>query len=253
MNEYTWEQFNHPRLLKLRHEYNLDGVIALATDEFTKQLLLKDWVAKTLPNGTPKDYSQLSALEILSDAKHGCKFWCTEYAFTFLQCATALEWYARKLGVDFDHTQEQKDRHHGVADIWSSQFNKWFVVDAQHNLHYEKDGVPLNALEVRLEYLKNKAANVTGVIGNHAKTIAFNPDSEGFATPSNYFWFFASQRNNFFEQPGLYNTNTYLWVDEYNQAKTWYKFQGGKPLPHSMYEHQFIKTNNVKICFPTIG
>lgn len=252
MNEYKWESFNHPQLNELRQKYNLDGIISSGKDEFEKQLLLKDWVNKTLPNGTPKDYSQLSALEILEDAKQGLKFWCTEYAFTFLQCATALEWYARKLGVDFDHPKEHKDRHHGITDIWSSQFKKWYVVDAQNNIHYEKDGIPLNALEIRLEYIRNKAVEVTGIIGNHSETIQFNTDSEGFNTPSNYFWFFVSQRNNFLKQPGLFNTQTYLWIDEFNQDKTWYKIQNGESIPHPMYEHQFIKTNSIEDCFPSM-
>lgn len=250
MDSYIWEKFDHPKLLELKEKYKLDEIVSSGKTEFEKQILLMEWVAKALPGGTPKDYSGLSAFEILEDAKHGFKFWCTEYAFTFLQCATALGWYSRKLGIDYDHAQEQKDRHHGIADIWSNDFNKWYAVDVQHNLHYEKDGAPLNALEIRLEYLKNKAAEVKGIQGCERSIITYNPESEGFNTPSNYFWFFISQRNNFFEEPGLFNTKTYLWVDRYNKNEAWYKFQEIKSMPHQMYNGQFIQTDDFGICFP---
>lgn len=249
-SKYIWEKFDHPKLLELRETYKLDEVIVAGKTEFEKQLLLRNWVHKTLPTGTPKDYSNLSALEILEDAKQGYTFWCTEYAFTFLQCATALGWYARKLGIDYDHTQDEQDRHHGVTDIWSNDFNKWYVADVQHNLHYEAYGLPLNALEIREEYLKNKARDVKGVIGNDDSTAIYTEQSEGFNTPSNYFWFFISQRNNFFEQPGLFNTKTYLWLDDYNKNKIWYKHQNGSSVPHPMYNGQFVPISEFKDCFP---
>ena len=252
INKYKWEDFNNLKLFQLKNIYGLNDLVAQGKDEFEKQLLLKKWVHTTLPNGTPKDYSQLSALEMLEDAKNDFKFWCTEYAFTFLQCATALGWYSRKLGIDYEHSAEQKDRHHGIADIWSSTFQKWYVIDAQHNLHYEKEGIPLNAFEIRSEYLRNKAQDVKGISGNHVDTLTYSPTNEGFDTPSNYFWFFASQRNNFFEEPGLFNTKTYLWVDEYNENKIWYKFKNGVSEPHPMYANQFIKTSDLNLIFPKI-
>jgi len=252
MDQFTWENFKHPKLLELKNKYGLENLVAQGKDEFKKQLLLKEWVAGTLSNGTPKDYSHLSAFEILEDAKQGLKFWCTEYSFTFLQCATALGWYARKLGIDFDHTQDQKDRHHGIVDIWSNKFNKWYAVDVQHNLHYEKGDVPLNVFEIRSEYLKNKAKDVKGIIGNYTSSVTYDLDSTGFDTPSNYFWSFISERNNFFERPGLFDTQAYLWVDDYNKDKTWYKFQNGQFAPHPMYGNQFIKTSDYNTCFPSL-
>ena len=247
--DYIWEKFDHPKLHELRTEFSLNQVISSGKTEMEKQILLRHWVSGVLPSGRPKDYSRLSALDILRDAKTGNTFWCTEYAFTFLQCATALGWYARKLAIDWNHEREQRDRHHGIADIWSNQFEKWYAVDAQHDLHYEKDGMPLNTLEIRMEYLGNKAQNVKGVYGD-GTVVSYGYDNQGFNTPSNYFWFFISQRNNFLEAPGLFDTKAYLWRDGYNKDKTWYRNEGNVSMEHPMYKAQFVFTQDQKLCFP---
>jgi hypothetical protein len=80
MKEYAWENFGHPKRTELREKYNVNEAVSLGKYDYEQQLLLKNWVANILHNGTPKDYSQFSAYEILYDAKHNHKFWRTEYA-----------------------------------------------------------------------------------------------------------------------------------------------------------------------------
>lgn len=248
--DFIWEDFAQPQLLQLRKEFKLDQVVAEGRSEFERQMLLKNWVYETLPHGNNPKQNYQNAIEILRDAKDG-QFYCSHYALVYLQCATALGWYCRKLGVDFDHEKGEEERHHGVVDIWSNQFQKWFVVDAQHNLHYEKNAIPLNAWEIRNEYLKNKAKDVQGILGNHSGAVIYNEEIFGFDTPSNYFWFFILLRNNFFTDPNMYNSKALLWTDEYNQDKIWYKGGGnkGESKPHPMYENQFIKTKDFSLCF----
>jgi hypothetical protein len=253
MIKFTWEKFDRQELARLRQEFNLEEVVAAGRTEFEKQLLLKDWVYRILPKGNNSKPGYKNAIDILGDRETG-EFYCSHFALVYLQCATVLGWYCRKLGVDFDHPQGVEERHHGVVDIWSNQFQKWFVVDAQHNQHYEKEGIPLNAAETRGEYLRNKAVDVNGIISNHSLVVSFNENSFGFNTPSNYFWFFILLRNNFFEDPDVYNSKSLLWVDELNENKIWYKGGGtkGESKPHPMYESQFIKTSDLDLCFPTM-
>lgn len=244
--KYVWEKFDNPKLDKLKKEYELEKVVSSEKNEFERQLILKDWVYKTLHRGKPgKDYSKLSAFEILDDNKIGKKFWCTQFTQVYLQCATALGWYVRKLSIDCDHAQNEKSYHHGICDIWSNKYKKWIVIDPYNNLHFEKNNIPLCVLEIRNEYLKNKAKNVVGILGNNVKNISYDKDSVGEDTLSNYFWFFISLRNNFLDKPGLFDTGALLWVDEYNKDKFWYK--DGKL--HPMYDSQFIKTGDEKLCF----
>ena len=248
---FTWEKSDNPLAIKFRRQYDLDSVVKSAKDEYEKQLLLKSWVHKSLQSGNPqKDYSRVNAFEIMDDAIKGKRFWCTQYAQLYLQSGVALGFYTRKLGVDSE--DPKTDMHHGVTDIWSSKFEKWYVVDAQNNLHFEKDGIPLNALEIRREYIHDKGCRIKGVVGNHEKQVQFNSNSTGYNSPSNYFWFFISLRNNFFERPGLYDTKALLWIDTYNKDKVW--MRGGKKekklYPHPMYKSQFVQTSSIAECFP---
>lgn len=251
---YKWESFNHPEVIKLEDKYNLSEIVGLGKDEFSKQLHLKDWVHKTLPLGynIKRDYK--NTLEILEDVTVG-QFYCSHYALTFIQTGIALGWYTRKLGIDFDHKQGEEEKHHGIADIWSNQHKKWYVIDAMHNLHFEKEGIPLNALEIRLEYLKNKAKDIFGVVGVNEKQLSYGKDTFGFDQPSNYFWFFILLRNNFFEDPNMYNGKSLLWSDGYNANKIWYKGGGkkGVSVPHPQYEEQFVKTSDFNLCFPNMS
>lgn len=248
---YEWERFSNPKLAEIKKHFTLEEIVAKGKDEFEKQLLLKEWVYKAINCGNPtKDYSYKSATEILKDAKNNNKFYCTQFAFVFLQCSLSLGWYSRKLSVDIDHGFGQKSLHHGVADIWSSQFKKWYVVDAMNNLHFEKNETPLNALEIRMEYLTN-CGGIKSVIGNK-KYLPSDCSSKKPYNPSNYFWIAVSLRNNFAEKPGIFDTKMLLWVDKYNKDKVWSK--GGskkeKSYEHPMYKGQFIKTSNEKIFFP---
>jgi hypothetical protein len=252
--KYIWEDFERPKLKFLKEKYNLEQVVDKGKSEFEKQLLLKEWVHGVLPHGNNPKLHYKDAIEILEGAKKGDEFYCTHYALTFIQTATALGWYSRKVSIDSDHGFREEEMHHGVCDIWTSTYKKWYVLDVQHNLHFEKDGIPLNVYEIRMEYLKNKAENVTGVLGQHKKRVYYNSYKKGFNQPSNYFWFFILLRNNFFMNPNIYDAKALLWIDKYNINETW--FMGGKNKgryrKHPLYKKGFIKTSDINFCFPRI-
>lgn len=252
---YAWERFNNSQLAKIKKRFALEEIVTKGKDEFEKQLFLKEWVYESIGRGIPaKDYSYKSATEILVETRNGKNFYCTQFAFVFLQCSLSLGWHSRKLSIDIDHALGEESLHHGVADIWSNQFKKWYVVGPMNNLHYEKNGIPLNALEIRSEYLKdiNKRGDVKSVIGNKKECLSSDWSLKKPYNPSNYFWIAVSLRNNFMERPGIFETKMLLWVDRYNKNKIWYK--GGnaeeESHKHPMYKGQFIKTNDQKLFFP---
>ncbi len=255
MTYFEWENLSHPKLTELREEFELEKIVETGKSEFDKQLLLKEWLHGYIPQGTPRrDYYNESALEILRDAQAGNPMWCTQFAFAFLQCAQALGWQARKLSVDFDHKKETEDHHHGVVDIWSNEFKKWYVVDPQNTLHYLKNGIPLNALEIRNEWITDRARLITGETNSTTQAITFSEDALGFATPSNYFWIYTSLRNNFFTRPGLFETEGLLWQDECSKDKIWWRGGGnlGEPYKHRGYDGQFVVTEDSSTMFPIL-
>ncbi|HZK63311.1 MAG TPA: hypothetical protein VFC34_04150 [Puia sp.] len=68
--------------------------------------------------------------------------------------------YVTKCLVAGPGGQHGKDFHHGINEIWLNSYHKWFLSDAKYDHHFEKNGIPLSALEIRDEYLKNGAADI---------------------------------------------------------------------------------------------
>lgn len=249
--EFHWDNQNRAELLALRQTYELDKVIENGKNDFEKILLLKNWVYSKLPNGKNPKKEYHNATEILEDSDKGGEFFCSHYAQVFMECANALGFTARKVGVDNDHEFGEEEMHHGINDIWDPVHEKWMVVDAMHNLHFEKAGLPLNALEIRNEYLRNNAKDVEGVEGNNEERIVYHGDESGFDTPSNYFWFLVYTDNG----PDMWKSPTLLFHDEKNLNKIWYR--GGKnkgdPRPHPMYQGQFVSVSDPQIIFPNLS
>jgi hypothetical protein len=97
------------------------------------------------------------------------------------------------LGIDRPHGKDGfGSSHHGVAEVWSNQFAKWVVIDANFNLHYEKRGLPLSAWEVRAEWLKNQGPDVDRVAGAPPHVVKKKPGRVSWRFPEDetaaYFW-----------------------------------------------------------------
>jgi hypothetical protein len=58
---------------------------------------------------------------------------------------------------------------HSVTEIWSNQHRKWVMLDPTSNMFVEKNGVPLNAFEIRQEWFYHDGTNITFVIGKERR------------------------------------------------------------------------------------
>lgn len=196
---FVASSYDDEGLAALRKTHSLEEMTAAATDEWNAQQLLKDWVHGKIPLGHPTS-SARHALDILKESARGEKFYCTHYAITFAECATALGWQARKLGIDRLHAKDGfGSTHHGMAEIWSNQFAKWVAIDAHYNVHHEKNGIPLSAWEVRAEWLKNRGADVDRMVGAGPKAEKKNPARTALRRfnedeTSGYFWIYVDSR-----------------------------------------------------------
>lgn len=136
----------HPKATRLVKQFRLDERIAAGKTELERFALLRDWVhsqwlgwqSSTYPYCPPWD-----PIEILETTKGNWGYgMCTHYAATLVGCAAALGYPARSVIVD----------HHCLAEIWSDELGKWILEDAgpsrEFDATYERDGIPLNALEV---------------------------------------------------------------------------------------------------------
>jgi hypothetical protein len=254
-------EYDDETLARLRRKYSLERVAAAGRDEWSSQLLLKEWVHKAIPGGTPA-VSYNNALEILEHAAHGEPFWCTHYTISYAECAAALGWQVRKIGVDRPHGPEgMGSSHHGVAEVWSNQFRKWVVIDAQSNLHFERAGIPLSAWEIRAEWLRDAGKSVDHMVGVPPQLVKKNPAMSWrhFTEDetSTYFWIYVENRVLAPEKDSDEKVQLILPQDKANAGLIWY--QNGEPeakgsqLHVGYLQNRFVPTQRIEDVYWTVG
>ena len=136
----------HPKAARLVKQFRLEEMIAAGKTNLERLALLRDWVHSQWLGWQSDKYPYCppwDPIEILETTKGNWGYgMCTHYAATFVGCAAALGYAARSVIID----------HHCIAEIWSDELGKWIVEDAgpsrEFDATYERNGVPLNALEV---------------------------------------------------------------------------------------------------------
>ena len=137
------DDFHHPRLQLLRGREKLDDVVSAAKTQFEKIVLLRRWAHRRWKMGASFYYPPWDAVEILDLArKHGNNGFCEQYAIVFLQACQSMGIHARYVDLP----------GHFVVAVWSDEFNRWVVMDPTHDLHYERDGVPMRGRDLYRAY-----------------------------------------------------------------------------------------------------
>lgn len=188
----AFENYYAPQVRQLRQTYRLDRIVAAESDEFRRIMLLRHWIHTAMPiddrdtTPTPK-----SALPILAAAQAGGKFDCTQFAIVQNAVLNSFGYVTRTIGVGPGRNPTGIDGHHAANEVWVDPLQKWVMVDAKYDLHFEKNGRPLSALEIRDEVWRNDARAVTPAFGPDRKPTVPQIDDRDWgiwATPQNYRW-----------------------------------------------------------------
>jgi len=173
----SYEDLSSPRFEHLRAKYKLDTIFHGETDEFRRILLLRHWIKSVIAiNDFGDPYPGEGFTEgILDAALKGQGFHCGHYMTVQNGIMNAFGYVTRTLGAG-PGVKGGPDGHHGINEVWLNQYNKWFLSDAKYDHHFEKNGIPLSALEIREEFLKNKCADIVKVKG--PDRIPFDIDQE---------------------------------------------------------------------------
>ena len=148
--------------LELMVRCDLPEEVAGGKTELARMLRLREWTKARFPLGVPKPYPPWDARVVLDWVESGrTGAFCAQFAHVFVQCAAALGWPARYVGALSDET----GKGHFVAEIWSNQYDKWVLMDPLYNVHYERKGIPLNALELHRAWLDARGEGVAVVRG----------------------------------------------------------------------------------------
>lgn len=208
---FQYEDFSNVDIRLLRNKYLLDKLVANTSSDLDKFIILREWVRNKIIEGKPKnvDYN-FNALDILERAERGEQFFCSEVATVFAQCVISLGYTGRYIGLF---------RGHVLDEAWSNDFNKWVVIDVDNNLHYERLGVPLNALELHRALESGNFSDIDVVYGIDKKHLS--AEERNFYI-SYYHDFFVRMRNDWFSNKyphwhpkGNSIMNSLEWQDQY--------------------------------------
>lgn len=167
---FKFDRADNPKLLELRRRYQLDAVVALGRDEFDRQVLLLDWVHHRFKKFGRPSVDANGALEILQAIDQGHSFFCSQYAHVFVSASASLGWIDRELAL-----RRHQDRpgggssEHSTTEIWSNQYRKWVMMDPTAKMYIEKEGVPLNAYEIRQEWFQRGGRDLVFVVGKERR------------------------------------------------------------------------------------
>ncbi len=77
-----------------------------------------------------------------------------------------MGWPCRTLALHVgNHPTGKGAPEHSVAEVWSNQYRKWVLFDPLYGAHFEMDGEPLNAWEMRQEWFYGDRNKITIVMG----------------------------------------------------------------------------------------
>jgi hypothetical protein len=149
--DFIPEHWKEPRLALLREKENFKDLPS--KDQLDLFLKLCDWTHRQWKHSNPDPYPLSNAIDILADIRAGrTGGFCGQYGYVLGDVLKSMGYFA----VRYVELTGPKGQGHFVVEVWSEQFNKWMVLDADQDLYFEiKDTqVPANAYEIRDSMLK---------------------------------------------------------------------------------------------------
>lgn len=231
-----FEDYYNPRLKELRRRYQIDRAIKGETNEFRKILKLRHWIHSQWPIDNSQRFGG-DAFAILEHAKTGAGFHCSHCMVVQKAVMSAFGFVARNLGVDRNHKDLGKSAHHGVNEVWSNDYAKWVLVDAKYDIHFERRGVPLSALELHEAVRKNGGRGVVKVRGVWRRKVPMINPKTPESTIRSYWWVSYHTRQDTFTQPHWSGGSRLVIFDnEAFRHTTWYRSNGSRNVKHWAYE-----------------
>ncbi len=183
---HSFELFESPRIKRLREEYRLDEVVNGEENEFRRILKLRHWVHARWPIDNSQQFSG-DAFAILEKAKTGAGFHCAHAMRVQHAVMTSMGLVTRDLGVD-RNDKEFGSGHHGVNEVWSNQYAKWILLDAKYDIHFERDDVPLSAMELHEAVRANRVDDIAKVQGPDREVVPMKGLGYPASSVLSYWW-----------------------------------------------------------------
>ncbi len=218
------ENITSPRFEEVRRSYDLARVIAGEEDELRCILLLRQWVHRQLVVDRSKPVPGGDALAYLAEGPKGAAYSCGHHMIALNAVLNAMGYVTRCLNAGAGGKEGRLTGHHGMCEVWSNDLCKWIIVDSEHDAHFEKDGVPLSALEIRDQVIKNGGADVVRVDGPDREPQPRERDESWGRTPRTYnFVGWMLSGNVHSSWPQQRSSVEIVYDDEYWRTHTWFR------------------------------
>jgi hypothetical protein len=230
------ENLSSPKFNDIKDKYQLDTIFHGETDEFKRIIMLRHWIKSHINIDLQNPhYSGDGYVEgILDAALQGEGFHCGHFATVQNGILNGYGYVTRFIGAG-PGVPREFDGHHGTNEVWLNKYHKWMYIDAKYEHHFEKNGIPLSALEIRDEYMKNKAADIVMLKGPNQTPTEFDQEigqpKEAFAQTLT--WITWQGNGNFFTAWPDHVEKVLWYQDEFFKNNTW--IRAGKP--HWAYDH----------------
>lgn len=217
------EDYHNPRLKRLRDEYGLEKVIAGQSKEFQRLLKLRHWVHTRWPIDNDQQEGG-DAFAILEKAKTGAGFHCSHSLTVQHAVMASMGYVVRDLGVDRNHEDLGRSIHHGVNEVWSNDYAKWVLLDAKYDIHFERNGVPLSALELHEAVRADSGKGIAKMMGVERRPAPMDTLNAPEATIRSYWWISYYLRPSPFTEPHWSGSSRLLVFDnDVFRNSTWYR------------------------------
>jgi hypothetical protein len=240
------EDYHNPRLKRLRQEYGLERVTAGEPEEFRRLLKLRHWVHTRWPIDNEQQEGG-DAFSILEKAKTGAGFHCSHLLAVQHAVMVSMGYVARDLGIDRNHEDLGRSMHHGVNEVWSNDYAKWVLLDAKYDIHFERDGIPLSALERHEAVRSDGGKRIVKMQGVERRQAPMDLPNAPEGTVRSYWWVSYYLRPNPFTEPHWSGGSRLLIFDDAAfRNTTWHRSgSGGKLFKHWAYDaNAFIPTRD---------
>ncbi|QDU96731.1 hypothetical protein [Lignipirellula cremea] len=160
---FLHEDFLHPKLKRLREDYQLDEVVAGSESEFELVCRLAAWSHGCWPKlGHLKEvYPSWDASEILKKHTDGTPVggFCNQFSLVFLQACQSFGVPGRIVSIGPGSRVDLVRGGHETVELWSNQFQKWIYLDGDASCYIrdEETKIPLSLLELRDVQLQSLA------------------------------------------------------------------------------------------------
>jgi len=222
----AYEDLRSPRTAEFHRRYKLDQVIAGTQDDWQAILAIRHWVKSNIqiendhPTRTRGD-----AFAILDSARAGGKFHCGHFCVVLNAALNSCGYVSRRVYCGPGTIDKGS---HATNEVWVNKLAKWVMVDAKYDQYFAKGGVPLSALEIRDEVIRDGAKSVKRVVPEGTDLAApeykepFGPDPDCYR-----FVAWDMNTNRFTAFPAAPCSTYWVWNDKYWQENTWF-YEGKK-------------------------